>query len=203
MANQSPDRREVLALLARVAAVGQFSEFTRWVSAAEHTHGEPAERKSGPYQLQFFNPAEYAILDHATELIIPADEGPGARAAAVCEFIDLMVSHDVDIQYQFRTGLAWLDAFATEKMGRGFAGLSVSEQEALLGKLAYRDRQSATELQGREFFKVLREYTVMGFYTSRVGLEELDYPGLKLYSASPECPHHDDPEHLHLSRAKS
>jgi gluconate 2-dehydrogenase gamma chain len=44
----------------------------------------------------------------------------------------------------------------------------------------------------------MREYTVMGYYTSRIGLEQLDYPGLKFYSASPECPHKDDPEHLHL-----
>ena len=41
----------------------------------------------------------------------------------------------------------------------------------------------------------------MGFYTSRIGLEALDYPGLKLYSESPGCPHPGDPEHLHLSNA--
>jgi gluconate 2-dehydrogenase gamma chain len=38
----------------------------------------------------------------------------------------------------------------------------------------------------------------MGYYTSKVGLEQLNYPGLKFYSASPECPHKDDPEHRHL-----
>ena len=40
----------------------------------------------------------------------------------------------------------------------------------------------------------MRNYTVMGYYTSRAGLEELDYPGLRFYSASPECPHKDDPD---------
>jgi hypothetical protein len=39
---------------------------------------------------------------------------------------------------------------------------------------------------------------VMGYYTSRVGLSELDYPGLRFYSQSPACPHTDDPEHRHL-----
>ena len=48
------------------------------------------------------------------------------------------------------------------------------------------------------FFRLLREYTVMGFYTTRIGLEELGYPGLRTYSKSPECPHVNDPEHRHL-----
>ncbi len=42
---------------------------------------------------------------------------------------------------------------------------------------------------GHEFFLLVRRYTVMGYYTSRVGLEELDFPGFKLYTESPACPH--------------
>jgi gluconate 2-dehydrogenase gamma chain len=53
-------------------------------------------------------------------------------------------------------------------------------------------------MQQTSFFRLIRSYTVMGYYTSRIGLEELNYPGLKLYSHSPECPHKDDPEHRHL-----
>jgi len=52
------------------------------------------------------------------------------------------------------------------------------------------------------FFDLIREYTLMGFYTSRVGLQELDYPGLKFYSESPSCPHVNDREHLHLPPPK-
>ena len=35
----------------------------------------------------------------------------------------------------------------------------------------------------------------MGFYTTRIGLESLDYPGLKFYATSPGCTHHGNPEH--------
>lgn len=203
MANQSPDRREVLALLAKIGAVSQFAGFSRWVCAAEHTHGEAPPPNRTPYSLQFFTPAEYQTLEQAVEQIIPSDDGPGAKEAGVAEFIDFMVAHNEEIQYSFRTGLAWLDAFATEKHGDNFAHLPAAQQEELLRKLAYHDRQSPTEIQGQEFFKLLREYTVMGFYTSRVGLQQLDYPGLKLYASSPECSHHDDPEHRHLSPTRS
>jgi hypothetical protein len=68
-----------------------------------------------------------------------------------------------------------------------------------LEHLAYKDKYRPREEDGRDFFKLLRQYTVMGFYTSRIGLEELDYPGLKtVYEAMPGCPHLDDPEHRHL-----
>ena len=202
MANQSPDRREILQLLARVAAVSQFAGFSRWIFAAEHAHDHVAQNATGTkterYEPRFFTPAEYKIIDQVTELIIPNDGSPGARDAGVSEFIDFMVSCDDDIQYAFRTGVAWLNAFASEIYDDGFTILSSERQRALLAKLAYRDQQSPTEVQGQEFFKLIREYTVMGFYTSRIGMEQLDYPGLKLYSASPECPHKDDPEHRHL-----
>jgi hypothetical protein len=58
-----------------------------------------------------------------------------------------------------------------------------------LRHLAYKDHYRPGEDEGREFFKLIREYTIMGFYTSRIGLDQLDYPGLKFYSESPGCPH--------------
>jgi gluconate 2-dehydrogenase gamma chain len=198
MANQSPDRREALAMLARVAALSQFPGFSRWACAAGHEASEPALPRAATYRPQFFTAPEYKTIDVLTETIIPRDESPGARDAGVSEFVDFMAAHDPDLQYPFRTGLSWLDAFATEKYGGNFSSLDAKQQDALLRKLAYRDRQSPTELQGQQFLNLMREYTVLGYYTSRIGLEELNYPGLKFYSSSPECPHKDDPEHRHL-----
>lgn len=203
MANQSPDRREVLLLLAKVAAASQFPGFSRWACALERSHEQAAGPRPAAYQPLFFTPAEYKTVDIVSEHIMPADGTPGAHEAGVAEFIDFMVAHDPDLQYPFRTGLAWLDAFATEKQGGHFASLASNVRESLLRKLAYRREQSPTELQGQEFFTLIRRYTVTGYYTSRAGLEELDYPGLRLYSSSPECPHKDDPEHKHLKPAIS
>jgi hypothetical protein len=181
-------------MFARVAALSQFPGFSRWVCAV----GEAAPARSANYQPEFFTPAEYQTIDQLAELIIPADSTPGARDAGVPEFIDFMVAHDEDLQYNFRTGLAWLNAFAAQTYGQNFSRLPADQQEILLRKLAYRNEQSPTEVQGQEFFKLAREYTVMGYYTSRVGLEAIDDPGLRLYSSSPECPHKDNPEHRHL-----
>jgi len=194
MANQSPDRRRVLEMLAKAAVASQFPGFSRWVFAAEHQHNpdKPIQPKPADYQPQFFNPAEYRTIEVLTEMIIPTDESPGAKEAGVAEFIDFMAAHGDEDLVPMRAGLRLLDAKSR------FLDLQPAEQEELLKSLA--DKKGAPE--GQAFFKLIRRYTVMGYYTGRVGLEELSYPGLEFYSQSPECPHKDDPEHRHLPPAR-
>jgi hypothetical protein len=198
MANQSPDRRQVLEMLAKVAVIGQFPGFSRWVCATEeHTEAHhmdaPGQPRPEKYQPQFFTAAEYGTVDQLSELIIPADGTPGAREAGVAEFIDFMTASDAEIQQPFRTGLSSLDAAAKQKHGSAFVHLPEAQQTELLRSMA-----AAGSVEEQAFFKLIRKYTVMGYYTSRIGLEELDYPGLKLYTHSPACPHKGDPEHKHL-----
>ena len=83
-------------------------------------------------------------------------------------------------------------------MASPFIQLSAPDQGTLLSALARPGNQLEEHQPGREFFSLARKYIVIGFYTSRLGLQSLDYPGLRFYSASPECPHKDDPEHKHL-----
>lgn len=203
MANQSPDRRQVLAMLGKVAGLSQFPGFSQWACGLPGAQERATETMRPVYQPLFFSAGEYQSIDTLAEHIIPRDTSPGAHDAGVAEFIDFMVAHDSSLQYPFRTGLAWLDAFAREKKGVHFVALTSGARESLLRKLAYRADQSPAEMQGQEFFALVRKYTVLGYYTSRVGLQELDYPGLRLYSSSPECPHKDDPEHKHLGASKS
>src|SRR5689334_16758957 len=105
MANQSPDRREVLEMFAKAAFASQFPGFVRWACAAEHVMTDTVHPKPLKYQPQFFTPDEYKTVDELAELIIPKDESPGARDAGVAEFIDFMASSDDEIQQQFRSGL--------------------------------------------------------------------------------------------------
>jgi gluconate 2-dehydrogenase gamma chain len=205
MANQSPDRRRILELIGVAVTASQFGGFSRWACAqellAQHSgHSEmPVSEPSAHFVPQFFNAQEYALLDHLCELIIPAGDSPGAHAAGVSEFIDRMAAHDQTIQQPFRNGLAWFDKYASQQHGSaGFSGLSTDQQQQVLRALAYRDHHVAGQESQQAFFRLLRRYTVMGYYTSKIGLQELDYPGLKLYAQSPACPHVNDREHKHL-----
>jgi len=201
MGGQAIERREVMRLLALASVASTFPGFRRWTFACDHGAGQAglARRDDDPYQPQFFSPAEYALVERLTELIIPSDGTPGAREAGVSEFIDFMVSSDPRIQARFRYGVGWIDAHARWLYGQSFLNLTADQQNDLLGHLAYKDRYRAGEADGREFFKLIRDYTVMGYFTSRIGMEQLDVPGLKaVWKEMPACPHKDDPEHLHL-----
>jgi hypothetical protein len=203
MAGQGLDRREILRAMALAAAASQFPGFQRWAFACDHVGAHAGENGSSPprataYVPQFFTSDEYATVERLTELIIPSDGTPGAREAGVSEFVDFMTASDPGSQYQLRYGLTWLDAHSDKLHGKPFRQLEADDQSDILKHLAYKDQYRDGEDEGRQFFGSVRELTLMGFYTSRIGLEALDFPGLKFYAESPGCPHVDDRGHLNL-----
>jgi len=201
MAGQGLERREVLRMLALASAVSVAPGFHRWTFAFDHHRPAhvPAPARAESYTPRFFTADEYRLVALLAALIIPTDDTPGATEAGVAEFIDTMVSLDAPLQSRFRGGLAWLDASTRLRHGRPFGGLAPDQQIAALEPLAYAAKHRDGEEEGRHFFALMREYTVMGFYTSRVGLEQLDAPGLQTYTESPGCPDPSDPEHRHRS----
>jgi gluconate 2-dehydrogenase gamma chain len=200
MANQGADRRAVLEMLAKAAAASQFPGFRRWAFGQQHEHAESTPpARTANYQPSYFSASEYRTIDILTGLIIPQDESPGAQEAGVAEFIDFLAAHgEEEIQQPMRNGLKWLDATATQGYGAAFRNLSSQQQTEILKKVADRNRVAPGDRERQTFFRLIRRYTVMGYYTSRAGLAELDYPGLRFYTESPACPHSSDPEHRHL-----
>jgi gluconate 2-dehydrogenase gamma chain len=188
-------------MLALASAVSATPGFHKWIFAfADHRPPHlPEPARAADYTPRFFTIDEYRLVALLASLIIPTDDTPGAAEAGVSEFIDTMVAYDVPLQPRFRGGLAWLDASTRLRHGRRFDALGRDEQIAALEPLAYAAKHRDGEEEGRHFFALMREYTVMGFYTSRVGLEQLDAPGLQTYAESPGCPDPSDPEHRHRS----
>ena len=203
MAGQGIRRREVLRILGTAAAAAQFPGFSKWAFACGHIGNAALRIKPAVYHPQFFTAAEYAMVERLAEIIIPSDGTPGAKEAGVAEFVDFMVASDPEVQYGFRMGLAWLNAHAEQTDGKRFVELTPEQQSSLLEPLGFKDKARPGEEAGRHFFRMMREYTVTGFYTSEIGYKELDNPALKFYAESPECPHKGDPQHAHVAQARS
>lgn len=209
MAGQGLERREIIRIMALASVASTFPGFQRWAFACEHASATRAvsTQATGKYQPQFFTEDEFQLVDRLAELIIPADDSPGAHDAGVSEFIDFMVANEADlsdsgegnIQVVFRSGLKWMNARSVSLFGASFLECGEAQQTEMLGRLAYKDRFKPGEEVGQSFFAVIRDFTAYGYYTSRIGLEAVGYPGLHTWWLKmPGCPHKDDPEHLHL-----
>jgi len=179
-----------------------YPAFMKWAYAGAHESNEPAPPRPQTYTPQFFSREEFARIERLAELIIPSDETPGAREAGAAEFIDFMVGHDTEQQQPMRTGLAWIQEQTAGRFARPFLELSEAQQVSLLEPLAYEAKYREGEEVGREFFRRVKELTLMGFYSSEIGYRELDNPSLRFYAESPACPHVNDPAHQHLPSPK-
>lgn len=133
----------------------------------------------GDYRLAFFTEDENLLVDELMEMIIPADgHSPGAHAAQVSLFADLMVStSDAAEQQQWRRGIQAM---------RDEAARSSTAQA--LAKAAANESHPETGLD--HFFVALKRMTVDGYYTSEIGIhQDLDYQGNTYLSAFPGCEH--------------
>jgi hypothetical protein len=120
--------------------------------------------------------AQLRLVADVTERIIPATDTPGAAAARVNEFIDLMLAdwYDEPDRVRFLDGLVQIDARARARRGAPFSELEESDQTALLEELdAEVQALRAADLPvDGHFFQQLKWLTVHGYYTSDVGVNE-------------------------------
>jgi hypothetical protein len=220
LGGQSIERREILRYIGIAAVAGSFPGFSRWAFACPMNHPLPAtpQPQSQAYKPLFFSGDQFRMVEHLAEMIIPEDDTPGAKKAGVAEFIDFMVANRVPVstsreirstddaieagneaQNRFVAGLDWINAHSQSRFKREFMQCAPEEQNSLLEGLAYKEKFKATTESGRAFFQMIRDYTVVGYYTTEIGLENLGDPGLQTaWSQMPGCPHPDDPEHKNL-----
>ena len=121
----------------------------------------------------FFDEHQNETVVALTELIIPATDTPGAKEAQANRLIDLMLNEsEKDQKASFIQGLAWIDARSLRDHGKPFVDLTVEQQTVLLEPLADPQNGNAEDRQGVRFFEHLKDATIFGYYTSKIGLEQ-------------------------------
>lgn len=88
----------------------------------------------------------------------------------------------------WRQCLAWLDGEARRLHNDSFVNLSAEQQINLLDTISDARPDKNLENAGTYLFGLLKSQTIRGFYTSRLGLKELDYKGNSFYVECPGCP---------------
>jgi gluconate 2-dehydrogenase gamma chain len=195
-------RRNALKALGAVpAAVG----FTWTPADAEHAHQAATQARKAAtaarstFKPKFFTPHEWATVRVLVDLIIPKDERSGsATDAAVPEFMDFVmlapaVTGEADRgrrQTAMRGGLRWLDAECRRRFDKTFVGCTAGERTEVLDAIAWPERAKGNPAisQGVAFFSSFRDLTASGFWSSKMGVEDLKYMGNVAYPNWDGCP---------------
>jgi hypothetical protein len=192
--NDSISRRDILRTLAFGAASSSVLQVIP-AAAAEYVHQmvhkEKAAAPAGNYTPRFFPAPQYATLIALCDTIIPKDEkSGGAVEAGAPEFIDLLTSENEKYQLRLGGGLFWLDGFCTDRYGKVFLECTPEQKKEVLDLIAFRKnvKQDSSLSQGVAFFAFLRRLTCDGFYTSKIGIADLQYIGNATLSEFPGCP---------------
>lgn len=181
------NRRQVLQLLGSAPLAAGFA----WTEAEAFDASRLARQAqaAGGYKPQFFTAAEYATVGVLAELIIPKDErSGGALDAGVPEFIDFMMIDQPARQVAMRGGLAWLDQECNARFDATFAGASDAERRQVLDEISGLEPARPDQSHGLAFFRSFRDLTATGFWTSKMGMDDLQFIGNVFVAEWNGCP---------------
>ena len=129
---------------------------------------------------QFLNEHELATITVLCNLILPPLEPYGGIVEAeVPELIEFMAKDIPELQTLLRGGLMWLDHKSNTVFELEFKSAAEDQQKQILDEIAFYDPYTPMDQQALEiqFFSLMRNLTLTGYYTSKVGIEELGYKG--------------------------
>jgi len=186
------DRRTILRILGTAPAAAAFT-WTDAEAQQAHTHAQAAQttaQKTGTaYKPKFFNAHEWATVRMLVDIIIPRDERSGsATDVGVPEFMDFMMNDQRGRQTAMRGGLAWLDHECEKRFDKRFINCTDDERKAVLDDIAWPQRGTPAMSQGIAFFNSFRDLTATGFWTTKVGMQDLHYMGNVFVAEWKGCP---------------
>jgi glucoside 3-dehydrogenase (cytochrome c) hitch-hiker subunit len=173
------ERREALRLMGAASVFSVLSSdlFTATLQA------QLAANQAGT--LRTLSPAQNEIVVAMSDVMIPATATPGAKAAKVNEFIDLILTEWATEEERkiFLEGLAEADRKTNALFGHGFAPASAKEQAAIVQAFdeelaSSRNEKLPQQIRAWEvtllhpFFAQMRRLTLVGYYTSTIGQEQ-------------------------------
>lgn len=164
---------------AEAAQAGQGAQQARTAAAKTGTVFKP----------KFFTAHEYASVGILVDLIIPRDERSGsATDAGVPEFMDFMMIDQPQRQVAMRGGLALIDRLCEQRYNKRFVALTDAQRRSVLDEIAYTTNPDPGLTQHIAFFSSFRDLTASGFWTTKMGIEDLQYQGNVFLDEWNGCP---------------
>ncbi|MEO8561708.1 MAG: gluconate 2-dehydrogenase subunit 3 family protein [bacterium] len=131
------------------------------------------------FAARFFTPAEFALVDELSDMIIPTDDhSPGARAARVAGEIDRRLADTVENERRdrFRAGLRAVDDLSREMNGKIFLQATPADRLAVLTKMAAAEKDPKSPAE--KFFGQIKRDSARAYYGSKIGIHtDMEYKG--------------------------
>ncbi len=158
-----------------------------------HEHAAAAEAQAAktatPFKPKFFTAHEYATVAVLVDLIIPRDARSGsATEAGVPAFMDFMMIDQPRRQVAMRGGLALVDRLSMVRFGKTFINGSGAERRQLLDEIAYTSNPDQGLSHAIAFFSSFRDLTASGFWSTKMGIADLQYQGNVFVDEWTGCP---------------
>lgn len=185
-------RRTALQIIASAPAAAALT-WTNAEAAQAHDHAQAARTtaaKSGaPYKPKFFTPHEWATVRVLVDIILPKDERSGsATDVGVPEFMDFIINDRPDRQTAMRGGLAWIDVECQRRFDKTFLDCAAAQRTEVLDDIAWPQKAKPENSHGVAFFNSFRDLTATGFWTTKVGMQDLQYMGNTFVGKWEGCP---------------
>ena len=145
-----------------------------------YTYGRTPEEAAFDEKLmseQFFKDNELETIRTLANLILPPNEHGSIEQAGVVDFIEFMAKDVPEFQVKIRGGLMWLNNHCNSKYNTVFVNCTEDQQKEVLDKIAFPDPEADEQVQEVQFFSLMRNLVLTGYFTSEVGIKELDYKG--------------------------
>jgi hypothetical protein len=167
-------RRDVIRAVAMglaVPAVGALAPGPLWARARAVHDRLRGTRQDGP--LLALTPMQGRTVAALAEVIIPETDTPGAAAAGVHRFVDVMLAEWAadEERDRFLQGLDALESRSRGQHGAPFHELTGPQRSALVR--AMDDELTVRREAGQDiemvFFYQMKRLTLIGYYTSEIG----------------------------------
>ena len=156
------DRRKVVTSIAAMIGGGLVAPVARAMQA------DVVNPKAGIDVMHpIMDKDQRALIGAISERILPTTDTPGAIAAGVPAFIEMMLAdwHTQAERDLVMGGVTAIDGFASKTYGKPFAKLSAVRQDAILTLAMDKTLPGAAP----DAFEHLRQMVIYGYYSSEIG----------------------------------
>ena len=126
----------------------------------------------------YFSNHELVTIAVLCDIILPKESpNGGALDAGVPDFVEFISKERENFKIPLRGGIMWLDSYAIKHNDADFISINEPSRLKICDLIAYPEKRDKELQPGIEFFSLIRDLTMTGYYTTELGFRDLGYQG--------------------------